>query len=139
MPVRTTLTEIQKVLNTSVTDATIFIEMANSLVDQVVVPADTTGSLDDTRLTHIETWLAAHFITVFEPTAKSESAGPVSATYHGKSGYMLHSSIHGQTAILLDTTGALAQLHNDATDPDTTAKTPTIGWAGTGLNKDSVD
>lgn len=136
---RTTLTEIKKVLNTSVTDATIFIEMATSLVDEKVVAADTDGTLSADRLKHIETWLAAHFITVFEPTTMQESAGPVSATYHGKSGYMLQSSIHGQTAILLDTTNALAQLQNDSTNENKTALKPSIGWAGTGYEKDGIE
>lgn len=128
---RATLIEIRKVLNTSLTDATPFIAMANALVDEVVVGG--TPTLDEARLTMIENWLAAHFITVYEPVAHSETAGPVGATYQGKTGHMLWSSIHGQTAILLDTTGGLSSLQNDAVDPDKTNDAPKVAWVGTGL------
>jgi len=82
---RTTLNEIKKVLNTSITDASIFMEMAHQLVEEIVVGG--TPTLSEDRLTMIETWLSAHFITVYEPVASQEKAGPVAATYQGKTGY----------------------------------------------------
>lgn len=126
---RATLAEVQKVLSTSVTDITPFATTAHELVEEVVVGG--TPTLDEERLTLIEVWLTAHFVTVFEPVTKQEAAGPVSATYHGQTSYMLKASIHGQTAILLDTTFGLAALHNDAMNPDKTNLKPSVTWLGT--------
>ena len=130
---RTNLSLIQGVLNTSITDASQFIDMANQLVDEIILPK---GVLSEGRLTHIETYLAAHFITVYEPVAVSEQAGPVSADYHGKSGRILHASIHGQMAIMLDTTGGLAALQADSSDTKATNKTASVTWVGTDENDD---
>ena len=130
---RTDIELIQQVLNTSVENADIFIAMANGLVDEIVVGGTPEPSYD--RLQQIETLLAAHFITVYEPVAQSDSAGRGWATYLGKTGYMLWTAIHGQMAVLLDTTGGLAALQNDATDKDKTNEQPKVAWVGTGFTK----
>lgn len=54
--------------------------------------------------------LAAHFITMRERQAKSESiAGEWSITYLGKEGLGLEASLYGQQAIAMDCSGTLAK------------------------------
>jgi hypothetical protein len=96
-------------------DATIsltpFIETANALVTELcdVVPA----VHDADRLELIERWLAAHFYSVRDPRPASESAGPVASTFMHKVGMHLNLTTHGQQAMMLDTSGALAQWNQD--------------------------
>ncbi len=55
--------------------------------------------------------LAAHFLTMWERQAKSESvAGEWSITYLGRDGLGLDASLYGQQARVLDCSGTLAKL-----------------------------
>ena len=59
----------------------------------------------------IERWLSAHFIAVMDQRAAREGVTPVSISYQYKLGLNLQSTMYGQQAILLDTSGALGRLN----------------------------
>ena len=90
-----------------------FIEFASAIVDDLAA-ADTDGALNSTRLELIERYLAAHAYTLRDPRPTSERAGPVGASYQSKVDLFLSTSHYGQHAILLDTTGYLSSLQQDA-------------------------
>lgn len=87
-------------------DFTTFIAVANQLVDEVCLDSGYT----DERLTMIETWLAAHFHSVMTPQATDEKVGPISETRDIQTSLHLNSSRWGQTAMILDSAGNLANL-----------------------------
>lgn len=110
MPIRTTEAEVEAIIAVeSTADLTPFIAAASALVD-TVVEQDTDGALTDERLLLIETWLAAHFYTVFDPRPTLERAGTVEVSYQSKVGLYLATSHYGQMAMTLDTTGTLRKL-----------------------------
>lgn len=88
------------------TSLTPFIAVANALVDEVCLDS----GYDEARLTLIETWLSAHFYSVRNPQAKSEGVGPISESRDIQTDLQLQSSRWGQTAMILDTAGNLANL-----------------------------
>lgn len=95
-------------------DATIpldpFILTANELVTEkcgALVPPYT-----DVRLELIERYLSAHFYTLRDPRTTEETAGPVRAEYQSAVALGLQTSHYGQTALQLDTSGALAALNH---------------------------
>ena len=94
-------------------DFTVFIQAANEIVNEYLVPV---GSLTETRLGMIETWLAAHFSCALQRQANSESAGDVSVTYGAASGQNegIAATRFGQTAITLDSTDTLKRLAANA-------------------------
>lgn len=85
-----------------------FINLAAAIVTEHCEPP---GTLDEARLTEIETWLAAHFYTVRDPRASSEGAGPVNQSFQSRVDLGLATSHYGQTAMILDSTGKLAALN----------------------------
>lgn len=103
-----------------------FILPANALVTEICAAA---GTLDDVRLEMIERYLSAHFYTLRDPRSTSEQAGPVNASYQSKVDLFLCTSHYGQMAILLDTTGGLAQLNEDAQNPSK-VRTLSVTWVG---------
>jgi hypothetical protein len=98
--------------------------IANELVTEVCTDSD----YSDTRLALIETWLAAHFYLMRDQAVASEQAGKVQQSYQYKIGLMLAQTKHGQTAMLLDSAGNLAQLSKRMEDGE--AATISIGWLG---------
>ena len=104
-----------------------FIEAANSLVTEMC----TRGSLSDERLELIERWLSAHFYTLQSDArlTLSETVGPVTETFFGKVGFNLNLTPYGQQAMLLDTTGALANWNMQVTKGFT--QIPSVVWGGT--------
>jgi hypothetical protein len=55
--------------------------------------------------------VAAHFVTLREGSAKSESiGGEYSVTYRGQDGLGLSASLYGQNALAIDCSGKLAKL-----------------------------
>ena len=111
MAIRTSISDVKNVMETSLTDAqiTAFITTANAMVYAYL---DGKG-LSDTLLTHIETYVAAHLVTLRDRRSASESADGVSFAYEGDIGQGLDSSTYGQTAQTLDTTGTLGSLGAD--------------------------
>lgn len=100
-----------------------FIIAANALVEDIAVDSGHT----EERLTLIETWLAAHFYAMRDPSTipTSERAGPVSASYQSAVALYLASSRYGQMALTLDSSGLLA-----AMSPTKVTRTASVGWAG---------
>lgn len=102
---------VREIIDTDLTDDRIanFINMAYVTRLPLSGKLGTCGG--DAALAQIEQMLAAHFMTVYAPTVKSESiAGEWSVTYAMKDGEGLRSSRYGQNAIVLDCSGTLASL-----------------------------
>ena len=118
MALRTSAPEVCAIIETDLTgDAVlVFIQPANALVDEHLASA--TPTISDVLLGQIETYLAAHFITLFDPRVSKESADGVSFTYEGKTDMALDASKYGQMAQVLDPTGILKQL----------SKVNRVGW-----------
>lgn len=124
---RTSYSQVTQFIQTSATDIDIYAGMANSLVDELLEPLN---ELSNSRLTMIETLLTCHFIFINERTARLETAGPVTAQYDGLTAMVLMASIHGQNAILLDTTGTLAALQAESTDTNKKRGKASVTWTG---------
>lgn len=108
MAARTTESDVRAIIDydTTITNFTPFIRMANGLVNECCLDA----GYDDGRLLDIETCLAAHFASMRDRQARSEKAGSVGTSYDTKLDlYFMHTH-HGQNALLLDTAGGLAAL-----------------------------
>ena len=104
MAFRVTQTDVAAIVAiTAGVDATLFISMANMIVNEELAPR---GVLSAQRLFEIERYLAAHFYAVQDPQSQSESAG-VSVSYEGSASENLKRTRYGQQAIVLDTTGRL--------------------------------
>jgi len=104
---RVTGDDVQQIINTTL-DPLPFIEVASALVSDRL----SSSGLSETILKEIERWLAAHFLSVRVPMKKSQSIDGTSETYHvpGVSMKGLESSLYGQQALLLDSSGTLANL-----------------------------
>ncbi len=110
MAIRTSAPQVCAIIDTALKpDAVVpFIKPASLLVDDIAA-ADATLASD--LLLEIETYLAAHFLTLFEPRAEKEEAGDTKFKYEGKTAMGFDSSKYGQMAIILDPTGTLAALN----------------------------
>lgn len=84
----------------------VWIEIANELVDDI---SDADSSIDGTRLSKIEKLLAAHFASAQDPRIAEDSVGGSSITYQVDVGEGLRSTVYGQQAIALDSSGTLGQ------------------------------
>lgn len=104
---RTTNSDVSEILDTSLGTAALdaWIEIANTLVDDVAA-ADT--SLTSTRLTQLETLVAAHLASTQDQRAASRSGASRSVTYQGETGMGFEATKYGQQALALDPTGTLA-------------------------------
>lgn len=92
-----------------------FVETANSLTDEVAaVAAGRNVSLGSARLELIERWLAAHFYSQSDRPYAENMTRSAQAKYQGQTGMHLESSFYGQTAMVLDTSGALRSLNSPA-------------------------
>jgi hypothetical protein len=102
---RVTNEEVLSVMDTSLTDVSIQIDIANNLVNETFA----SSSLSDTTLKYIELYLAAHFVCVMDPQRKSEKIGEATDQFNvPELGKAFNSTIYGQQALALDTTGLLA-------------------------------
>lgn len=81
-----------------------FITIANMLVTEHCT------DLDSLRQIEVEKWLAAHFYETRDELPTSESAGGASRAYQRNTGMYLNQTKYGQTAILLDSSGALNKI-----------------------------
>lgn len=106
MAVRVTDTEVRAIIEIDATlDIDAFILAANLMVTALC----TDTSLLATQLKEIERWLSAHLVAVREPRALSKKAGPFTEAYMSKVALGLDVTHYGQQAMLMDTSGALAQ------------------------------
>lgn len=123
---RTTPDQVKGIIQVKAgADLTPFIFSASELVTEVCVPA----GYSEERLELIERYLAAHFYTLLEPRASSETAGPVSETLQSKVDLFLSTSHYGQHALVLDTAGGLARLNN-AMQTNKGSRTIGVSWLG---------
>ena len=105
-----------------------FITIANQLTDQLAA-ADLDSKLSDANLLQIEAWLSAHFYGMRDQQFAAQSTGSAWGTYAGKTGLGLTSTIHGQTAMVLDSTNWLAKRNKEIEEGTPTKATVT--WGGT--------
>lgn len=101
-----TADEVKEIYDTEMTNAQLanFINMSYLLVSRLSI---TDADLEK----NMELLLAAHFATTYDGVVKSQSVGSEwSVTYATVIGEGLKSSIYGQQALALDTTGQLAKL-----------------------------
>jgi len=110
---RTNETEVRELIEVSSDlNLTAFITAANGLTSQLA-SADSDGELSTTELRMIEAYLAAHFASHRDQQYQSKSTGKANATFQGKTDMYLESSLWGQTAMMLDTTGWLAKRNKE--------------------------
>lgn len=108
---RVTQDQVKSVIVTSIDDVGMFVETAAMIVDEQL----NDKGMTDARLTKIELFLAAHFVTLRERQKKSEAMGTSSADYEGVTRMNLQASLYGQTAISLDTSSTLFALGRPTT------------------------
>ena len=105
---RTTTSRVCGVMDTTLTEDEVapFVETANLMVTAYLASTDQTAD----ALREVETYLAAHFVSLRDRLVKSEAAGGVRFDYQGETGMGLDSSHYGQTAKLLDVSGVLKEI-----------------------------
>lgn len=109
---RVSATQVKEIVNTTLDDSVLqasMIDTANLFVDTHL--ADSGHSAD--MLAKIELYLAAHFVAISTQggTIKFTKLGDASESYDTDAlGTGLSSTIYGQTALALDTTGTLAAI-----------------------------
>jgi hypothetical protein len=132
-PGRTTIVLVEAILDGVApgTDMTPYIDAANELVSEkcatvfpgVMEQLDSAGLpiytpesggfvYSDHRLELIERWLGAHFYAIFDPRSVVEKAGSVLQQIQSRVDLGLNLTHYGQTAMRLDTQGALAVMNN---------------------------
>jgi hypothetical protein len=117
MSARVTEADIRVILDTQLKgpDLLAYAEMAHVFVNANIAA----GALADDILKEIERQLAAHFACLKDPRVHSEHVGTATTTYEGDTGTGLNASRYGQTAKMLDSTGALAVLDAKANSKST--------------------
>lgn len=113
---RVTATEVKDIFDTTLTDTIVDIHIlsANILVDKLLVDIAVPIITDATHLKEIERWLSAHFAAIQDPRAKTEKADVVGQTIESKVDLNLNVTRYGQQVLILDTSGAFADLQEDA-------------------------
>ena len=96
--------DVKKIIATELVDLSVFIQTATVQVDTIAA----LGTLSAAVLKEIERWLAAHYTSMRVRQDAKVTMGDSSHTYSGKTGAGLQSTRYGQQAVLLDTTGTLA-------------------------------
>lgn len=108
---RVTSSQVQAVLGNNYDgskDLSAYIATATILTDRTVLcAANKSVTIDSDTAAQLETYLAAHFYTLHDPTYSSRSTQGASGSFHGQTGKGLESSMYGQTAILMDPSGCL--------------------------------
>ena len=96
--------DVKKIIATELVDLSVFIQTATVQVDEIAA----LGTLSAAVLKEIERWLAAHYAAMRVRQDVKVTMGDASHTYAGKTGMGLQSTRYGQQAVLLDTSGTLA-------------------------------
>lgn len=104
-----------------------FIEAASGLVDYIVTQ-DANSIMSAAQLRKCETWLAAHFYAHRDPQYSTKSTEKASANFQGQTAMYLDSTVWGQTAKVLDLTGTLAKLDDQARTGK--VRKATLTWLG---------
>lgn len=105
MAARVTDSEVKAVVDTA-RDTTPFIETANLLVNEVVVP-NSDASAD--MLKQVELYLAAHFVAITQEKGNitEQQTGQARERYQNAAKEGIRLTRYGQMAITMDTSGAL--------------------------------
>ena len=108
MAARVTATEVKQIIETDFADTIVdaFIAGATALVDDALI----SSGLSTALMKEIERWVSAHLVANRERQIKKAGAGSASVEYIGVFEMGLNGTQYGQTAMALDTTGALASL-----------------------------
>lgn len=104
MAARVTTSDVKEIIDTDLTDLSMFITPANLLINEKL----SGEGLSDVLLTEIEKWLTAHLLTCKERQQTKERMGETETSYNWNTKIGLDSSTYGQTVKILDTTGILA-------------------------------
>jgi len=107
-----------------------YIEWADAIIDDVVECASDDGiTIDDARAKKLCGWLAAHAYKMSDQQFSSKSTGGASASFGGQTGKYLEATKYGQMALMLDPSGCLAIIIDQAQGN----VPPTVGggWLGT--------
>lgn len=116
MAYRTTTVAIQEQLGRNYdgkTSLTPFLKTANVVVNAVVTCANSKGlSLLDEQLERIECLLGCHYYQRADPGFSSKNTGKSGASFQGQTGMMLQSTMYGQDALGMDTSGCLGSFNN---------------------------
>ena len=75
----------------------------------------------------VETWLAAHLITIRDNRVASENVSDAGVTYQHKIDLGLNSSMYGQTAMMMDRTGGLTKWNKQVLSGKSQIK---VSWLG---------
>jgi len=115
---RVTEAEVRAVLETDEeVSLTGFISDAGVFVDRAVLQAQSNSAeITSQEAKLMEKYIAAHLYALFEQKPLKERVGRSSVTYVGKSGMGLESTVWGQTALSIDSTGSLATVTGTETD-----------------------
>lgn len=108
---RTDSGRVCAIVDTDLTEPQVlaFITTANLFVTQYLGTSDLIADV----LTEIETYVAAHYITLRDPRTAKEKADGVEFQFEGKTGMGLDGSRYGQVAQELDSTGILQQISKE--------------------------
>jgi len=106
---RVTVTEVKQIITTT-SNVVPHITAANIVVDKVL--SEPSILTDTAQLKEIERWLAAHFLAGIESEQQltKERIGETEVSYQELTGANLESSHYGRRAMMLDTSGTLANL-----------------------------
>lgn len=105
---RITVADLIEIYDTELTEAqlTAFINSAHYLIQANLLDK----GLDENILTEIHKYLASHFASLRDQRVQQEKVAEISKTYQGKTDMYFESTYYGQMAVMLDTSGALANL-----------------------------
>jgi len=114
-------------IDESITNLDPFISAANIMVTKHCL------DIDDDVGEVVETWLAAHFVTIRDMRSSNEAVTGTtgaSQSFQYKLSLGLSCSMYGQTAMNIDTTGGLARWNTSVLDGKA-GKTVGAAWLGT--------
>lgn len=118
--------EVRKIIDISddVTDLTPFITAASAMVTAHCT------NIGESDAAIVETWLAAHLITIRDNRVSSEGVEGASESFQFKLNDGLACSMYGQTAMQVDPTGGLSSW-NESVISGKAGRTATVTWLGT--------
>lgn len=105
---RISVADLIEIFDTELTSAQLaaFVNSAHYLIQANLL----SSGLGNDVLTEIHKYLAAHFASLRDQRLQAERVADVSYTYQGKTDMGLQATFYGQTALMLDTSGTLANL-----------------------------
>lgn len=107
---RTTESEVKSICGTSLTDEQItpFLCTANSMITNILAGLE----YGDDELEQFELWLAAHLVSVLDPSVSREKIGETDTVYDGKTDMGLKFTRFGQQLMVMEYKGKFSSLQN---------------------------